>query len=421
MKERILLLLLAVSSILVGCSESDSIESGNETLSEIPILLNAAGSFDAGIAASQSAPATRASVDSIPELGKVGIYCMAGRKTEVIGSDLAADPDWGVELDHGAGYATTTNGVYWNNLKCSVDPATGLISVDETVDGVKQNYIWYYPITSWYAYDFYGYHPYNKDSVKCQVKEVSSGRHQIVADVTINGKTDLLWGRSVIKKLDENENNKYAYSARYFRKASETAAKMKFEHCLSQFRFFIQPLEKNDSSTSNLHSFETLAVKEITMHDVADKLKLTIADSDPDPEKQKEVGKVEKVGNALRDFTLCDANGDSISKNPVPFYVDGNVAQRRQVGDCIMVCPGDSVYYMSMVICDKDNHNNVYRSEKKMTIKLKDDKPFERGKRYNIYISATGVTKISLLTEVDEWEDYNSDQSDDENLNFDID
>lgn len=420
MKERILLLLLAVSSILVGCSESDSIESGNETLSEIPILLNAAGSFDAGIAASQSAPATRASVDSIPELGKVGIYCMAGRKTSVIGSDLAADPNWGVELDHGTDYATTTNGVYWNNLKCSVDPATGLISVDETVDGVKQDYIWYYPITSWYAYDFYGYHPYNKDSVKCQIKAVTSTRHQIVADVTINGKTDLLWGRSEIKDVNANENNKYAYSARYFRNAPETAAKMKFEHCLSQFRFFIQPLEKNESSTSNLHSFKTLAVKEITMHDVADKLKLLIADSDPN--EQGEVGTVEKVqGAALSNFTLCDANGDSISKNPVPFYVDGNVAQRRQVGDCIMVCPGDNIYYMSMVICDKDNHNNVYRSEKLMTIKLKDDKPFEPGKRYNIYISATGVTEISLLTEVEEWEDYNSDQSDDENLNFDID
>ncbi len=420
MKERILLLLLAVSSILVGCSESDSIESGNETLSEIPILLNAAGSFDAGIAASQSAPATRASVDSIPELGKVGIYCMAGRKTNVIGSDLAADPNWGVSLNHGTDYATTTNGVYWNNLKCSVDPATGKISVDDTVDGVEQEYIWYYPITSWYAYDFYGYHPYNKDSVKCQIKKITDTRHQVVADVTIDGKTDLLWGRSEIKDVNANENNKYAYSARYFRNAPETAAKMNFKHCLSQFRFFIQPLEKNETENSNLHNFETLAVKEITMHNVADSLKLTIADSDPN--EQGEVGTVEKVqGAALKNFTLCDANGDSIAKNPVPFYVQGNVAQRRQVGDCIMVCPGDNVYYMSMVICDKDNHNNVYRSEKLMTIKLKDGNPFEPGKRYNIYISATGVTEIKLVTEVEPWKDYNSDQSDDENLNFDID
>ena len=56
-----------------------------------------------------------------------------------------------------------------------------------------------------------------------------------------------------------------------------------------------------------------------------------------------------------------------------------------------------------------------------MTIKLKDGNPFEPGKRYNIYISATGVTEIKLVTEVEPWEDYNSDQSDDENLNFDID
>lgn len=420
MKERILLLLLAISSILVGCSESDSIESGNETLSEIPILLNAAGSFDAGIAASQSAPATRASVDSIPELGKVGIYCMAGRKTNVIGSDLAADPNWGVELDHGAGYATTTNGIYWNNLKCSVDPATGLISVDETVDGVEQDYIWYYPITSWYAYDFYGYHPYNKDSVKCKLKEITPTRHQVVADVIIDGKTDLLWGRSEIKDPEKNENNKYAYSARYFRNASETAAKMKFEHCLAQFRFFIQPREKNETENSNLHNFETLAVKEITMHDVADRLTLLIADSDPN--EQGEVGVVERVpGAALSNFTLFDVNGDSIAKNPVPFSVDGNVAQKTQVGDCIMVCPNDTAYYMSMVICDKDKPENVYRSEKLMTIKLNGNKPFEAGQRYNIYITATGVTEINLVTEVEPWEDYNASQDDDENLNFDID
>ena len=421
MKEKFLLLLLAVSSILVGCSESDSIESGNETLSEIPILLNAAGSFDAGIAASQSAPATRASVDSIPELGKVGIYCMAGRKTGVTGSDLAADPNWGVSLNHGADYATTTNGVYWNNLKCSVDPATGLISVDENVDGVKQEYIWYYPITSWYAYDFYGYHPYNKDSVKCQIKKITDTRYKVVADVTIDGKTDLLWGRSEIKNPNENENNKYAYSARYFRNASETAAKMKFEHCLSQFRFFIQPREKNETPNSNLHNFETLAVKEITMHNVADKLQLLIADSDPN--EQREVGQVTNVTaeKDLKNFTLCDENGDPISKNPVPFHVQGNVAQKRQVGDCIMVCPYDNVYYMSMVICDKDNHDNVYRSEKLMTIKLNNELPFEPGKRYNIYITATGVTEINVVTEVAPWEDYNANQADDENLNFDID
>lgn len=403
MKERILLLLLAVSSILVGCSDSDSdsFGAGFEQPSDTPILLSAEGSFDADITVKNQAPATRASVDEISQLGKVGVFCLAGKKTNINGSDLAQDPNWSVALDPN-NYATTTHGTYWSNLACSVNAATGRLSVD-----AGQDHVWYYPITSWYAYDFYGYHPYQNDYTVTQ----NNGNYQITVDFKIDGTQDILWGRSDIKE------DAYAYSARYFRNSTDTVAHMNFKHKLTQFQFYLVPQKKTESTESTFNGIRNLSVKQITMHRVATNLRMTLAESNNITATDCVI---EPVPNdeQLEDVILKERNGDL---NPVPFQTKTEngveVADTVRIGDCIMVCPAVKEHYMSMVICKTDDPTSEYHSEKEMTIKLSNGQFFESGKIYKIYIKASGVTEIALSATVEDWVDADAD----DNLNFDID
>lgn len=405
MKERILLLIFVVSSILVGCT-NDGSDNGPlvESPSDVLVNLNAKGLFDVDVTEGRKTSATRASVDNKYDLAPVGIFMLAGKKTGIngsMGSEGAQDIDWTVNVKPGAEYATTTNGIYWNNMKCTLDVTTDYLVKDNA------NYpLWYYPITSWYAYDFYGYHPYQENGFN--VQEYDDGKYRVTVDFDIDGTKDILWGRS-----DIIEGNNYAYSAKYFRTSGEDAAHMTFYHKLSQFRFYLVPTKDNDAEDDGFGGIEGLYLKKVTMHSVATKIQMLLADSDSG--NQGDVGNMHPISDKDQDIPLRDKNG--IEFAPVPFetvVVDGVVTGKKvRVGDCIMLCPFDTEYKMSIVLCDEDG--NEYHSEKKMSITLKDGSPFQPGKIYNININATGVTNIALNATVVDWQEV-----DDDNLNFDI-
>lgn len=407
MKERILLLIFAVSSILVGCT-NDGADNAPvvETPSDVPILLNAKGLLDITVTESQKSSATRASVDSKSDLDAVGIYMLAAKKTGIngsMGTDGAKDIDWRVEVDPGADYATTTNGIYWNNMRCTLDAETDyLVKDNENIP------LWYYPITSWYAYDFYGYHPYQEDGF--EMTQYATGKYRITVDFEINGTKDILWGRS-----DIIAGNNYAYSAKYFRTSGQDAAHMTFYHKLAQFRFFLVPTKDQEAEDDGFGGIEGLHLKSVTMHNVATSVQMILADSDQG--NQGNVGNVRRISAKDQDIPLRDRDGKEIWENPVPFetvVADGVVSGKKvRVGDCIMLCPFDTEYLMSIVLCDAVG--NEYHSEKKMSITLNDGSSFQPGKIYNININATGVTGIALNATVEDWEEV-----DDDNLNFDI-
>ena len=406
MKERILLLIFAVSSILVGCT-NDGPDNGPavETPSDVPILLSAKGLLDIDVTENQKSSATRASVDDKSDLDAVGIFMLAGKKTGIngsMGTDGAQDIDWRVEVDPGADYATTTNGIYWNNMKCTLDATTDyLVKDDANIP------LWYYPITSWYAYDFYGYHPYQEDGFA--MTQYATGKYRITVDFDIDGTKDILWGRS-----DIIEGNDYAYSAKYFRTSGEDAAHMTFYHKLAQFRFYLVPTKDQEAEDDGFGGIAGLYLKKVTMHSVATKVQMLLADSDQG--NQGNVGNVTAISAKNQDIPLKDENGVEFEKVPFETVLsaDGVVTGRKvRVGDCIMLCPFDNEYLMSIVLCDDEG--NEYHSEKKMSITLSDGSPFQPGKIYNININATGVTNIALNATVEDWEEV-----DDDNLNFDI-
>lgn len=399
MRGRILLLIFVVSSVFVGCSDTDSYKVLFERPSDTPILLSSNLSFNANVT-------TRASIDTIAELHRVGLFCAARQKTNINGSSEAPEPDWSVLLDTSSvRYGYTTNGLYWPNIACEVIHDNSATARLEVEDG--QEYVWYYPITSWYGYDFYGYHPYQES--------FNSTEDSVTVDFEIDGTQDILWGRSEIK------SESYAYSARYFRNSKDSVVHMRFKHCLTQFQFYIVPAKSPDKADPNLTSFNDIkgmSVKEIRMLDAYANLRMTVANK----ADASMLGRVyPREGYSTTDFTLKDTLGVEVAENPVPFktqIVDGEeIPDTVRVGECVMVCSNLQRNYMSMVLCDTSDPEREYHSERRMVIKLSDDSEFLPGHIYKIYIKASGVTSISLDATMDNWVDA----PDDDNLDFEID
>ena len=247
---------------------------------------------------------------------------------------------------------------YKITLKCTLDAETDYL--------VKDNAnipLWYYPITSWYAYDFYGYHPYQEDGF--EKTQYATGKYRITVDFEIDGTKDILWGRSAIIA-----GNNYAYSAKYFRTSGQDAAHMTFYHKLAQFRFFLVPTKDQEAEDDGFGGIAGLYLKKVTMHSVATKVQMLLADSDQG--NQGNVGNVTAISAKNQDIPLKDENGVEFEKVPFETVLsaDGVVTGRKvRVGDCIMLCPFDNEYLMSIVLCDDDG--NEYHSEKKMSISLR--------------------------------------------------
>ena len=395
MRKRIFLLISVVSLALIGCSEKESFEPSNESqnTTNVPIVLNTDKFFNADIS-------TRATIESLSMIDTLGVFCLAGKKTTISGSENAPTPNWNVTLDS-ANFSTTTHGKYWNNIPCTVDAGSGDLEVQN-----KGWYAWYYPITSWYAYDFYAYYPYRKTHTIIRNVENRDTTYQLGVDYQIDGTQDIIWGRSEIK------SDPFAYSAKYFRNISDPTVHMKLEHSLTQFQFYVLPQEKNGS----FEAIKKLAVKKVSMHEVATNLRLIVADNNKNGNNR--TGHIQPIDNTRGDLELKGFNGKTVS--PVEFktqIVDGvETAVEERIGDCIMVCPDATEYYMSMVLCLKDDHDSEYYSEKLMTIKLNENKPFQAGKIYKIYIKVSGITEIKLNAELADW----IEADDNDNLNFDI-
>ena len=394
MKEKIYLLLVVIaSSFLAGCNDSDSLSIKGESLSETPILLQSDNKF--------FSVTTRASIDSIQEISSLGIFCVAREKTGINGSNEAREVNWMQILENTTErYGFTTHGIYWNNVKFrpgeTVDGRTEL----QPVEG--EEFVPFYPITNWYGYDFYGYYPYKSS--------YNQAKDSLAVDFTIDGTTDVIWGRS------NKVADPYAYSARYIKSIGNKKVPMTLKHCTTQFRFFLLPAADGEGKVAQPEKVKNLSLKEIKMLDVHPNIRMTLAKLDD----EENVGTVYPKGSATTEFILKDKAGNAVADAPVavPYNMVGEemMSDTVRIGDCIMACPGQTEYFMSMCMCDTDNPENEYRSEKRISIKTSDSSKFKPGYIYNIYIAVNGVTFVSMDATLQEW----TNADDDPSLKFEI-
>ena len=201
---------------------------------------------------------TRASIESLAEMtGQMGIFCLAARETDAKSANKRNPINWltpvSSNLDE---YGSTTNGRYWSNVCCEVKPEGDIFRIEPTAD---QTCYRYYPTTSLYGYDFYGYYPFQANRL-CTYTDDS-----IYVDFVIDGTQDIIYGRSEVinqayvdsleGELSDELKNKLAsnwketmikshYSARFFRKHPQPEvndARMMLNHKLARFRFYAYP------------------------------------------------------------------------------------------------------------------------------------------------------------------------------------
>ena len=355
---------------------------------------------------------SRASIESLEDMdGQMGIFCLAGRKTDVKSAESAPGINWMTAVSSDMErYGSTTNGRYWSNVCCEVKSEGGIYSISPTAD---QTCYRYYPTTSLYGYDFYGYHPYQTEN-RCTYTADS-----ICVDMDIWGNQDIIYGRS--EKIDDAYAARLTsdpalqktlvashYSARFFRKHPQLVddAHMKLEHKLAHLRFFVCLAPDREAETPKKYDMgKMLHVQEIKINNVETKLRLVVADKSG----KNRNGALYARSSDRQDVYLRNRDGvllgDAAPIELTTSVVDGvEVPDTIQLGDGIMLLPGKSIYYMSATLADKDG--NVYPSETDIAISLKNSgKKFEAGKIYNVYMQVSGVKNIGITAELADWEE----------------
>lgn len=411
--------------LLSGCNKdnefNNSIDIDINNSSEVPIKL---GTYNGATSAM-----TRASIESLDEMvgstDRVGVFCLAGRKTDVKSAQDAKAIDWLMPVytddkpDYVDKYGASTNGRYWSNICCEVKVADGMhriVPVQKDAENYKPYYE-YYPITSVYGYDFYSYYPYQSDT------KVHYTKDSICVDITIEGKEDIIYGKSedidtcVAKLTSDYDLQKILsasyYSARFFRKHPKEVdnAHIKLEHKLARFRFFVYPgPDHENGSTKTFDGAQKLCVQEIKINNVPKNLSLVVAHKS----NKERNGALYAKNNNVADFYLHHTGGTLLEDAPVEIStkkVNGiTVPDTTQVGDYIMLLPGRSVHYMSVKLADKET-GYVYPSETDMAISFKNNgkKTFEAGKTYNVYLQVSSIKEIGISAELADWEESGED------------
>lgn len=424
MKRISIVTLMAALVLLSGCNKDNefSVDIDINNSSEVPIKLGT----------HTGAPSvTRASIESLDEMigtdDRLGVFCLAGRKTDVKSAQNAKDINWLQPVytddkpDYVDKYGSSTNGRYWSNLCCEVRVIDGMHHIVPVKEGAEhyKPYYKYYPITSVYGYDFYSYYPYQNDA------DVHYTRDSIYVDMSLTGKEDIIFGKSeeidtcVTKLTSDYDLQKILtasyYSARFFRKHPQKKdnAHIKLEHKLARLRFFVYPGPDHEANgEKDFTGTENLCVKGIKINNVKTDLRLVVA---ANGSRKGRTGALYATQNSKEeDLYLFHKDGGLLEDEPVEIsteVINGEIVpDTTQVGDCIMLLPGRSVYYMSVQLAD-ENTGYVYPSETDIAISFKNNakKSFEAGKTYNVYLQVSGIKEIGITAELADWEESGED------------
>lgn len=251
-------------------------------------------------------------------------------------------------------------------------------------DNINDRY--FYPVTQFYRYEFYGNYPYTTDLIYTTTS--------VKANYTIDGTQDLLWGRAT-------SDADYAWSAKYFRvNGGQTEAnrpKLKFEHLLTRLVFHVQPgpqVEIPGASEAEMDyvSASKMIVDTLQVCNAHTNLVVSIADFN-----RLDMGIGERLttrSSKTDTLFLKDASSDIVD----PIQVPALPSLKKQWGESIMLYPA-SEYTVRLVLHDENGRKFV----SEIPLILQNSGGFERGKSYNITITVHGPSEVTLGAEVTPW------------------
>lgn len=402
--------------LLCGCTQQDMVPTFE--MSDYRITLTSDYSVNVDVSTSEGGQ-TRASYDDIADgqLSEdgIGIFCLAARQINTAASAI----DWFKAVEVTNGKVNNVHGIYWDNVKFKVGSLYSTINDKDyyklEMATVTDNILEYYPLSSDYGYDFYGYAPYQEGKRdKNPAGIMGYGQNRLTVDFKLDGSQDIIYGRSKVPEGEYANRNDF-YSARYFRQTRQASAvEMDFEHKLTRLNFYVIPKPDLIDGEDSYVYVDSLAIKSIKLHKVITGARLILADkpnqNSTDPfidqtgnlQPHKETGTFSLRGTGWKEGDLIQSiNHDSA--------VNGKI----KIGEHLMVCP-EKKYEMEMVLCDKNDSTKVYPA-RTLTLSLGKEinsegievqKPFQPGHQYNINISVTGPVGINLISaQLIEWED----------------
>lgn len=333
------------------------------------------------LSSGSSSATTRAGIENDEfysfEAEGLGIFSVAKGKQNPEINPPAPDIDWTRYSD-----PTKTDVLMFNVPANAVKDTITIEDGMSTFRYTSTSIVWadpeakyFYPISNWYMYDFYGYYPIQDDA------NVTVNPEEISVYMEIDGHQDFLMGIA-------QSDSAYAYSAKYFRMAEHELPMMVFIHRLNRFTFSVEAGENYLGSKTNA---TRMSVKEITLLDMPYRFETIVATTNYDD-----------WGNGwyydgTKDFNLLEENG--VSSDPVQVSEEG----RTKVGDALFVLPGMESYGIRVVLVDEDGREFISEFPLSLSEHLEDGTTLG-GCSYNVNLTVYGPQEIGLNALLVPWE-----------------
>lgn len=236
---------------------------------------------------------------------------------------------------------------------------------------------------------------------------------QLTMTYTIDGKTDVLWGR-VQADPQDNQDNYDGFNATYIRKVlapvdQNPAATLSFEHMLVKFIFKIIP----GDSDANL-----LDVSDVALLNVPDKISIKVADLASASANAYTLGadradsfvpETEIAGDAANvSISLYDKEDDTqtatLSLENVTVGDEGG----EQIGESIMVPvrPGQESYDMQIKFMNRVTRHPFEPENLKIEAPIKNGiKEFKCGSSYEVQLKVYGEKEVVVKANLRGWVD----------------
>lgn len=366
--------------LLPGCSNDELVDS-------VPVPEYIPGDSEVEIRFSAHSDAVntsvdkRATVDGDGDLDAMGVFCLARGKQEQ--NEGAPDIAWFSEDDHYASCLMT-------NVKA--------VKTGSNVAWADPNAHYFYPISQFYMYEFYGYYPYVEDGQITYESSADTGdgtpRHRATVHYTIDGSQDIIWGRATLA-------DKHAYSARYFRYTDATLPVIQLQHLLTRLKFQVKPGVNPEQQDEAFADASKLHVKKIEVINTPVKLDLIVADQEGrDPAmglkiEERLVVSPEDTGDGV--VELKTADDQPLPEEGIAIGTDINTPVA--VGGSLMLFPADK--YLLRITLHKDGDGpedpgRDFVTEETLTL----GPPFGGESTYNAHISYTVTIVVNDVEEV---------------------
>ena len=358
MKKYVYMAMAASVTMLSACSNDDDFAGVNEggvdaSATPVEIVLG-----DAGV--------TRAAILGNGDLDEMGIFCLAKAKQEI--NSGASDINW-----------FDGNTLHWsacimNNVSAKKEEG------NITWTDASKHY--FYPISQFYNYDFYGYYPYDAEVD-------TTTQNLVVANYVIDGSQDIIWGKAT-------SDEQYAFSAKYFRlNPAVSKPKLSLEHLLTRLTFTAIPDEEGADEGV---SAAGMTVQKVYIKQVANKLALTVAKRDASGILTAEEGVITPDETELVDLYLKNTDGSALT--PVSL-ADGEAT----VGESLLLYPAEK-YLLAVDFTHDAFPGEVMKTECWLEVGLQGEgKVFEKGKSYNVKLTVHGPKEITVEAELQDWVD----------------